>query len=105
MIGFDDQIITLRLGQIAALKKLTPGIQYTGKFKQIVASIEAVGIIEPPVVVPDKQAKDKYILLDGHLRLEALKIIGIDEVRCLVSKDDESYTYSGDLNAKSAASI
>lgn len=98
MIGFDDQMITLKLEQIAAVKKLTAGIQYTDKFKQIVASIKVVGIVEPPVVVADKQARDKYILLDGHLRIEALKTIGVDEVCCLVSKDDEAYTYNRHIN-------
>jgi hypothetical protein len=98
MIGFDDQMITLKLEHIAAVKKLTSGIQYTEKFKQIVASIKAVGIVEPPVVIADKKAKGKYILLDGHLRIEALKAIGVDEVRCLVSKDDEAYTYNRHIN-------
>ncbi len=98
MIGFEEQMITLKLEQIAAVKKLTAGIQYTEKFKQIAASIKAVGIIEPPVVFADKHAKDKYILLDGHLRIEVLKTIGVDKVCCLVSKDDEAYTYNRYIN-------
>ena len=98
MLGFNDQMITLKLDQITAVKKLTANIQYTEKFKQIVASIKAVGIIEPPVVTPNKEHPDKYFLLDGHLRIEALKSIGGDEVRCLISKDDESYTYNRHVN-------
>ena len=98
MLGFNDQMITLKLNQIAAVKKLTANIQYTEKFKQIVASIKAVGIIEPPVVTHDKEHPDKYILLDGHLRIEALKSIDGDEVRCLISKDDEAYTYNRHVN-------
>ena len=35
-----------------------------------------------------------YILLDGHLRLEVLKELGHTSARCLVSTDDEAYTYN-----------
>ena len=98
MLGFEDQMITLKLEQITAVKKMTAGIQYTKKFNQIVASVKVVGIVEPPVVIADKQKKDKYFLLDGHLRIEALKTIGVEEVCCLVSKDDEAYTYNKHIN-------
>jgi ParB-like chromosome segregation protein Spo0J len=98
MIGFDEQMITLKLEQIASVKKLTAGIQYTEKFRQIMASIKVVGIVEPPVVIADKHNKDKYFLLDGHLRIEAIKTIGVDEVCCLISMDDEAYTYNRHIN-------
>ena len=35
-----------------------------------------------------------YILLDGHLRLEVLKELGQTSARCLISTDDEAYTYN-----------
>lgn len=41
---------------------------------------------------PDKQ--DTYFLLDGLLRLEAIKELGWKEVECLISTDDEGYTYN-----------
>ena len=58
------------------------------------ASIAQIGIVEPPVVVrnPDKSAT--WLLLDGHLRIEALKDAGESEVECLVSTDDEAFTYN-----------
>jgi hypothetical protein len=37
-------------------------------------------------------------LLDGHLRLEALKELGIAEVECLLANDDETYTYNKRVN-------
>jgi hypothetical protein len=98
MIGFEEQMISLKLSQIIPVKKLTMGIQYTDKFKQIAASIKEVGIIEPPVVTPMKEDKGRYIMLDGHLRLEILKQLGTHEVTCLVSKDDECYTYNKHIN-------
>jgi ParB-like chromosome segregation protein Spo0J len=48
------------------------------KYATIVASIKEIGLVEPPVVYPAKGngSAKKYILLDGHLRLEALKDLG-----------------------------
>ena len=68
------------------------------KYRQIAASIKEIGIIEHPVVARDKSEVDRYILLDGHIRIEVLKDLGQTEVTCLVSMDDESYTYNKRIN-------
>jgi hypothetical protein len=34
------------------------------------------------------------MLLDGHVRIEVLKDLGIEHVECLVSTDDEAFTYN-----------
>jgi hypothetical protein len=39
-----------------------------------------------------------YLLLEGHLRLEILKSIGVTEAKCLLSTDDEAYTYNRHVN-------
>ena len=91
-IGFDIDTVRLRIDQITPLKMVTPILRDSKKYKQIVASIREVGIIEPLVVAP--QRKGCYLLLDGHLRLDALKQIGQSEVTCLVSTDDEAFTYN-----------
>jgi hypothetical protein len=39
-----------------------------------------------------------YLLLEGHKRLEILKSIGITEAKCLLSTDDEAYTYNRHVN-------
>ena len=93
-MGFDTDTIDLKIDQIISLKIITNAARTSRKFKQITASIKEVGIIEPPVVAPDKQSKGRYILLDGHLRIEALKQMGETEVTCLVSTDDEAFTYN-----------
>ena len=41
---------------------------------------------------------ERYYLLDGHLRIEALKDLGTETVECLVSTDDETYTYNKRIN-------
>jgi ParB-like chromosome segregation protein Spo0J len=73
-------------------------LELSQKYAQIVASVREVGIIEPPVVSRDPQSRSKYILLDGHLRVEALKDLGETEVTCLVSTDDEAFTYNKHIN-------
>lgn len=97
-LGFDSQTIALRLDQIMALKTVTLIARSSEKYKQILASIREVGIIEPPVVTVDKKIPGKFILLDGHMRLEALKELGEKDVTCLISTDDESYTYNKHVN-------
>jgi hypothetical protein len=91
-VGFDSQTIDLRLNQIIAIKLVTPAARGSQKFRQIVASIKEVGVIEPLAVSPQKNGK--YILLDGHMRFEALKELGEEEVTCLISTDDEAFTYN-----------
>ena len=60
-----------------------------------------VGLIEAPVVAPFKKEKG-YPLLDGHLRIMALKELGVERVSCLISSDDETYTYNKYINRLSA---
>lgn len=96
-IGFDHETITLRIDEIAPLKAVSPAVRNSEKFKQIQASMRQVGIIEQPIVAAAKVA-GKYVLLDGHLRLEALKDMGVEEVVCLISTDDESFTYNKHIN-------
>lgn len=43
-------------------------------------------------------AKSEFILLDGHLRVLALKDLGVHEAPCLLAKDDETYTYNHRIN-------
>ena len=61
-----------------------------------------IGLVEAPVVAPDPKRRGRYFLLDGHLRIEALKDLGVAEVECLVSTDDESYTYNKRINRLAA---
>ena len=60
----------------------------------IAASIREVGLVEPPVVARDRGEMGKFLLLDGHLRVDVLKDLGQTDVCCLISTDDEAYTYN-----------
>jgi hypothetical protein len=83
---------------LVPLKTLRPGTKESKKYDQIVRSIRAIGLIEAPVVAPDPKRAGQYFLLDGHVRIEALKDLGIVEVECLISIDDETYTFNKRVN-------
>ena len=96
--GFSNATVDLKLDQIIPLKTVSAATRKSAKYLQIFASVREVGIIEPPVVSRDPQSRNRYILLDGHLRLEALKDFGETEVTCLISMDDEAFTYNKHIN-------
>jgi len=101
-LAFERGIILLRIEQIVPLKTLRSGTLESKKYSQILSSVRVIGLVEPPVVTPDPQHAGVYFLLDGLLRIEALKNLGIGEVECLVSTDDESYTYNKRVNRLAA---
>ncbi|HEX3937456.1 MAG TPA: plasmid partitioning protein RepB C-terminal domain-containing protein [Xanthobacteraceae bacterium] len=97
-IGFEEASRRLAIGDIQPLKIVSDVIKKTPKYAQIVASIGEIGIVEPPVVARDRNDPGKYLLLDGHLRIEALKDRGETEVVCLISIEDEAFTYNKRVN-------
>ena len=98
----ESKIIMVLLSQILPVKKLSPGINKTAKYRRIAASVREVGIVEPLVVYPQKNDATQYILLDGHIRLEILREIGQEKVKCLVALDNEGFTYNHKVNPLSA---
>ena len=101
-LAFEHETCVVPVGQLLPLKILNPDIKQTAKYKQIASSIEAVGIIEMPAVISNPNQPGTYFLLDGLLRVEALKDRGDKEVECLIATDDEAYTYNKRLNRLAA---
>lgn len=97
-MGFDEETVTLEIDKIISLKVVSDRVRESRKYQQIIASIKEVGIIEPPIVAPSSQVKGRYMLLDGHMRVDILKSLSQTEVVCLVSTDDESFTYNKHIN-------
>ncbi|MEQ6292094.1 plasmid partitioning protein RepB C-terminal domain-containing protein [Vogesella sp. GCM10023246] len=100
-LGFVLEPLTLPLSVVLPSRKIPDGLLASRKFKQITASIEAVGLIEP-LSVGKADREGLHILLDGHTRLVALKQLGFDRAPCLVATDDESYTYNNRINRLSS---
>jgi len=100
--GFERGSVTLAIEKLVAMKPLRPDVKMSAKYRQIVTSIKAVGLVEPPVVIAAADQPGVYYLLDGHLRVEALRDLGQTTVDCLVSTDDEAFTYNKRVNRLSA---
>jgi ParB-like chromosome segregation protein Spo0J len=98
----EPKIIVVLLSQILPVKKLSPGINRTAKYRRIAASVREIGVVEPLVVYPQNNGTTQYILLDGHVRLEILREIGQEKVKCLVALDNEGFTYNHKVNPLSA---
>jgi ParB-like chromosome segregation protein Spo0J len=97
-MGFEEARLRISIDQIVPLKIVSSAVKKSPKYAQIAASIREVGLVEPPVVARDRGEPGKYLLLDGHLRLDVLKEIGRTDVTCLISTDDEAYTYNKRVN-------
>jgi len=91
--GFQEKLIELAVEELLPTKTISITARKCRKYSQILSSIREVGLIEAPVVAPLKKDKG-YLLLDGHLRIMALKELGVERVSCLISTDDETYTYN-----------
>lgn len=65
-------------------------------FRKIVASIKAVGLIEPLSVF--KEEDDTYLILDGYLRYLACKELGVSTVPCILHHDKQAYSFNRNVN-------
>lgn len=99
--GFQERLIELGVEELLTTKSISIYAMKCRKYGQVLSSIREVGLIEAPVVAPLKKGKG-YLLLDGHLRIMALKELGVERVSCLISTDDETYTYNKYINRLSA---
>jgi len=99
-LGFDLQGLTLPVAAILPLRQVQLSLKCSEKYQQVLASVREIGIIEPLIVFPQQGTSNSntYLLLDGHIRLEVLKQLGETEARCLVSADDEAFTYNKRVN-------
>jgi hypothetical protein len=97
-MAFEPESVFVELADMLPVKQLPKRVKKTKKYLQISASIREVGIIEPPVVVRERNEEGKFLLLDGHLRIEVLKELGARGVICLVATEDEAFTYNKRIN-------
>jgi prepilin-type processing-associated H-X9-DG protein len=97
-IGFDPVGVTIPLNQILPTRQLKSIVKSSQKYRQILCSVKEVGVIEPLIVFPHNDKTGAYLLLDGHVRLEALRELGEPAAPCLIASDDEAYTYNKRIN-------
>src|SRR5260370_18079167 len=92
--AFDSDFVIIPIESILPVKAIEKTVKSSHKYRQILASIREVGLVEPPAVIRDSDDSGSYLLLDGHLRIEVLRDLGATEVECLISTDDEAFTYN-----------
>ena len=97
-IGFELRKIRLALEDILPMRQLKAPEKNIHRYKTIMASIKVVGLVEPLVVYPQKDAPGKYMLKNGHLRYFALKDLGETAADCIIATDDECYTYNARIS-------
>jgi hypothetical protein len=100
--AFASDCIVIPLSSLLPVKSIPKNVKSSHKYRQITASVEEIGLVEPPVVARNDQDSTTYLLLDGHLRVEVLKDLGKSEVECLLSTDDEAFTYNKRVSRLSA---
>jgi len=98
IIGFEKQRIILPLDRILPVRIIKDPDKNMSRYQAIVSSIREIGIVEPLMVYPQKGNQGYYLLMDGHYRLHALRALGITEVECLISLEDESFTYNARIS-------
>ena len=97
-MAFEPESLSIPLRDILPVRRVTATIKKSRKYRQIAASIREIGIAQPPIVARHKQQRGKFLLLEGHLRIAVLKELEVDAVECLISLDDEAFTYNRQVN-------
>jgi len=97
-LGFLPKPLMISADGLLPSTKLDPQIPASQKYRQIRDSIREIGLIEPLSVSAVDRRTGLHLVLDGHLRLHAMKDLGIGEIPCLVATDDETFTYNNQVN-------
>ncbi|MBX3742106.1 MAG: ParB N-terminal domain-containing protein [Akkermansiaceae bacterium] len=96
--AFELEQITVPIDHILPVRVLKEPEKKFKRYLDIISTIRESRLIEPLMVFPQKGIPNRYLLTDGHLRLAACRELGVKEVNCIVSLDDESYTYNAKVN-------
>lgn len=92
--AFAPETRLLKLELLTSITPIPASALASKKFLQILASVATVGLVEPVAVIEDREHAGTFRILDGRLRVEALRRLNRDEALCMLATDDESYTYN-----------
>ena len=97
--AFDLNCVKIKIGE---LQETAPRRDFRSlaSYQYILASIKSLGVIQPIVVTGSRGGG--YRILDGHIRFYALRELGQEYVYCIVSTDDERYTFDAQINSLSS---
>jgi hypothetical protein len=97
-VGFEFKRLTIPLSKLLPVRHIGDPERNVTRYRSILSSISVVGIIEPLMVFRQKGKDEMFLIMDGHLRYHALKALKIDEVECLISTEDECFTYNARIS-------
>lgn len=92
--AFEKEIRSIGLSDLIPLHVVPEESKKSQRYLKVLSSVREIGLVEAPVVTRDKETPGKYLLLDGHVRIEVLKELGVEKIECLIATDDEAYTYN-----------
>ncbi|CAE6820730.1 MULTISPECIES: plasmid partitioning protein RepB C-terminal domain-containing protein [Paraburkholderia] len=101
--AFESQPVMLQLDALVSSRHLPNNATSTKKFLQILASVATVGLVEPLIVARIADDEGMFRILDGRLRVEALRRLHSTEALCLIATDDEAYTYNKHISRLTSA--
>lgn len=101
-IAFEPECITVPVTSLLPVRPPRASVKASHKYQQIRTSVVEIGLVEPPVIARIDGNPANFLLLDGHVRIEILKDLGKTEIECLVSTDDESFTFNKRISRLSA---
>jgi len=96
--AFDRSPLDLPLDRLLPSRPSPKDVARTRKFSQIRASMQEVGLIEPLSITAADPKSGLYMVLDGHLRLQAARELGMTTITCICARDDEGFTYNKRVN-------
>lgn len=96
-VAFEEAVVELPLDRLLPLRRLSANDARSKKYARIATSVREIGVIEP-IVVAKADREGRHLLLDGHLRYHALLDLGCKTTACLISDDDEAFTYNKRVN-------
>lgn len=92
-VSFEMRTVELPLEALLPVR-IVKNPENLKRYRAIVSSLPEVGLVEPLVVHPQRDKSHTYLIVDGHLRYLALKQLGKPTAKCIISKDDEGFTYN-----------
>ncbi|MDU9139246.1 plasmid partitioning protein RepB C-terminal domain-containing protein [Klebsiella aerogenes] len=93
---FNNHFHLYPITSLSSSRSLPINVRSSNKYKQILTSIAEIGLIEPIMIFITDNGE--YKILDGHLRIEALKDLKVTHAHCLISPVEDTYSYNKRVN-------
>ncbi|MGC6030465.1 plasmid partitioning protein RepB C-terminal domain-containing protein [Enterobacter kobei] len=93
---FNNHFHLYYIANLLPSRSIPPNVKSSNKYKQILTSIAEIGLIEPIIIFIADNGEHK--ILDGHLRVEALKDLAVLHAHCLISPIEDTYSYNKRVN-------